>query len=420
MSPDGVNPREAGAGAHLGAPGTAPAVARLKELAGSRAEAFYFALCQALTGRDIDVGAKDKQDQLRAVLVEQSYRIADALESQGIKAYGTAKLSMVGVISGESIELPDFRNIVFIPLVAQRKRSQMLKQLEYFVQAHPFSRMWVFTTGVRTPLHEVKERVEWLSRRISKLNARPFMRAAGVSIVFRSTELGCVARDETGTPTFHIHAHAIVDVERKLPLEEWCKFRDKVQTWWNFYFHEAGKLEGVRETCKYVVKPAELEILTAPELAELHRQLFGRKLVQCLGELKLQRKELEETRQCLVRIPGSGQSHLKALPKWNGGGCRKEVEEKPKHYDEPPKDWIVANLPPSTVLTTRAEPIVVVMNYTGSGQFHGNRRIEALREICGPKFVGGSDPPEGESPTLLHRRRVIDDPQSGGAGGQAE
>lgn len=84
--------------------------------------------------------------------------------------------------------------------------------------------------------------------------------------------------------------------------------------------------------------------------------------------MKGQRKELQETRRCLVRIPGKELTQLKARPKF---------------HDKPPQDWVVANLPPSSVLTTRAEPVVVVMNDTG-GDLPTNRRLAALREICGP------------------------------------
>ncbi|MGB6223592.1 hypothetical protein [Haloferula sp.] len=379
----------ADAGALVRAPGAASALETLRALASSRAEAFYFVLCQALTGREIDGEVKKRQDDARELLVTQSFRIADALESQGIRAYGPSKLSLVGVLSGESIEIPDFRNIVFIPLVAQRKRNQMLKQLEYFVQAHPFSRMWVFTTGERTPLHAIRDRIGWLHRRISKLNAQPFMQAAGASIVFRSTELGEISRDESDAPTFHVHAHVIVHLKRKLQPAAWRHLLASVRGWWRFHFKEARQVHKVRETCKYVVKPAELEELKAPELVELHHQLFRLHLVQCLGELKGQRKELEETRRCLVRIPGKELTQLKALPKWNGGGSRKELDERPKFHDKPPQDWVVANLPPSNVLTTRAEPVAVVMNYTG-GDFPTNRRVAALREICGPLFPSES------------------------------
>ncbi|HEY1123875.1 MAG TPA: hypothetical protein VGE67_19815, partial [Haloferula sp.] len=119
----------------------------------------YLEICRAQTGRVLPVDVQERRNAERLLLLGQSYRIAEALESQGIRAFGPSKLSLVGVLSGEVVELPDFRNIVFIPSVAQRKRHAMLKHLEYFMQMHPFSRMWVFTSGGRVELSDVRERI---------------------------------------------------------------------------------------------------------------------------------------------------------------------------------------------------------------------------------------------------------------------
>jgi hypothetical protein len=99
-----------------------------------------------------------KSANRRKKLVSQSIAIAEKLESVGIKAFGPAKLAIVGLCSGEVAELVDFRNIVFIPVIAQRKRAPIVRHLEYFIDEHPYSRMWVFTSGERAHLGEVRER----------------------------------------------------------------------------------------------------------------------------------------------------------------------------------------------------------------------------------------------------------------------
>ena len=374
-----VNPRPGDGGAS----GSSPATADAENL--SAAERKYLEICQAGTGRDISPESKQKQEEDRALLLQQSYRIADALESQGIKAYGPSKLTLVGILSGKVVELPDFRNIVFIPSVAQRKRHQLLKQLEFFMQKHRFSRMWVFTTGHRTPLPEVRERISWLHRRLSKLNAQPFMKAAGCALVFRSTELGEIDRAPDRTPTFHIHAHVIVHLQRKLSRDAWSQLLKSVRGWWKFHFKDAQCIHQAREACKYVVKPGDLDKLKDEELAELHRQLFKLHLVQCLGKLKELRAQLKDTDCKLVRI---GNEPWEMVPNWNRGRPARDTEEIESFEGREPDDWVLCTLPPSCAVSMKAEPLAVVLNYSGQ-RIDENRRIRRLREICGSNYKDG-------------------------------
>ncbi|MDP0490979.1 MAG: hypothetical protein Q7Q71_08025 [Verrucomicrobiota bacterium JB023] len=340
-------------------------------------------MCREQSGRELDPELKKVQDENRSRLISQSFRIADALEAEGIKAYGASKMSLLGVLSGQVVELPDFRNIVFIPAVAQRKRNKMLKQLEYFLQSRPYARMWVFTSGERVTLSGVRARISEMHRRLSKLNAEGFMKASGIRIVFRSSELGSVERSGSGEPTFHIHAHAIVDLEKKIPKNEWSRLLSKVRSWWKFHFKDSKQLQQAREACKYCVKPSDLEALTSKELGELHHQLFKLHLVQCLGDFKELRQKLEETKLKLVRKYSEESSHWELVSDWNRYPKRsssKEHEAQRSNSDGP-EDWLVCTLPPSFALSNTAEPIAVVLNHTGQ-RISENSRIRKLREHC--------------------------------------
>lgn len=353
------------------------------------AERVFLEICLTQTGRELPEDIQDERNAARRMLLAQSYRIAEALESEGIPAYGPSNLSLVGVCSGQRVDLPDFRNIVFIPSVAQRKRHKMLKHLEYFIQAHPYSRMWVFTSGDRVTLCAVRERVELMHRRLSRLNAEPFMKSAGARIVFRSTELGEVARNDAGEPTFHIHAHAIVDIVNKLGVKQWTELLRDVRAWWKFHFKDSKQIEQAREACKYVVKPGDLDKLTSGELAELYRQLFRLHLVQCLGSLKEQRRMIEEDRKKLIRISDGKESRWKIVDDWNEYASRDDEddgEEIELPHASPAEDWLLCTLPPSFALSGRAEPLAVVLNYTGQ-RLEKNRKFQMLRELCGPRFT---------------------------------
>jgi len=350
----------------------------------------YLEICRAQTGRVLPLDVQERRNAERLLLLGQSYRIAEALESQGIRAFGPSKLSLVGVLSGEVVELPDFRNIVFIPSVAQRKRHAMLKHLEYFMQKHPFSRMWVFTSGERVELSGVRERIGQLHRRLSKLNAETFLKAAGIEIVFRSTELGEIGRNDSGEPTFHVHAHAIVYLRRKLPADRWTEVLGAVRRWWKHHFADSQRIQQAREACKYVVKPGDLEQLYASELAALHHQLFKLHMVQCLGELQEQRQKIEDTKCRLVRLQEGLGTSWHVVPDWNGSRPKKPEEERAASvHDQPTEDWVVCTLAPSFAVSNRAEPLAVVLNYKGQ-RLHENRRIKMLREHCGPSYEQGA------------------------------
>ena len=178
----------------------------------TKGELAFLRIVQQESGRNISPEAFERKKSERDLLMSQSVHIADMLESVGVRAYGESKLTMVGLLTGIEEPMIDFRNIVFIPAVAKRKRNRMLGDLEYFIQNHPFSRMWVFTSGSRCPIKAVASRIKEVHRRISKLNAKPFMKAAGITIVFRATELGSLERVE-GVATFHIHCHGIIHLE---------------------------------------------------------------------------------------------------------------------------------------------------------------------------------------------------------------
>lgn len=104
----------------------------------SAGERVYLEIVAAESGREIPAEAFEKKQAERELLMTQSIHIADMLESVGVKAYGESKLTMVGLLSGIEEPLIDFRNIVFIPAVAKRKRNRVLGDLEYFIQNHTY------------------------------------------------------------------------------------------------------------------------------------------------------------------------------------------------------------------------------------------------------------------------------------------
>lgn len=285
-----------------------PDVARIVE-----ANAVFNRVCERETGEIVPADVKAKKDAEKALLLAQTHRIAQKLESAGVPSYLNSEwcLWTYGVHSGEVQALPKFRRKTFLPYVAAQLREPRVRDLEFWLQSDPWARFWTLTTGKRVPLKSLRRAIKSLHRRISKLNAADFMIAAGVRIVFRATELGTVEktreetlgnlaglieRDESGELMFHPHAHCLVHLEKgRLSKADWTAFLVQLREYWGDWMDDGGCIRTAREAVKYLTKPGEIEHLTPNELAALDAQLSRLHLVQPLGELAEQIKRREES-----------------------------------------------------------------------------------------------------------------------------
>jgi hypothetical protein len=349
----------------------------------ARVEATLQEICRDETGQFETEAETQKRREKEARLVEQGHAVCRGLESVGVPAYRADiwKLQCVGVHSGEVTTLPAYRRICLNPYVAHRLRMPFLNWLQFFAQQKQGGkveatrgdnlRFWTFTTGKRVPIHRVEARLAWLHRRISELNAQPFMTGPGVRIVFRSSELGTLESSQGeaaakaagtwqdaadsgelqgggGGRWYHPHAHCIVWLSRG-PLQPW-RWEELLRRVWEFWYHQwddGGRIRDLREAVKYLVKPGDIVRLAneAPaELAKLQAVLFRKKLVQPMADLALDMRAaavaglrpvlrwVDGERQAwrLIRDPnrnpiarGSEDSGLKGsdgvAPEWRGG-----------------------------------------------------------------------------------------------------
>ncbi len=342
------------------------------------AEGEYLGLCKARTGEALSDEVLKERRAASAELLAQSHEIAARMEAgyREIHAEECAEADLVArsagadavstvsniklqvcyrktpfgvwryfVHSGHVEKIPAFRRIHFIPYVAQSTRGAMLSALEFWLSRNLRARFWTFTSGIRVALPFVRERVEWLHRELSRLNAQPFMKDNGVRIVFRSTELGTpetnergdvlsnageIERDEDGQLYFHVHAHCVVEVANYIPKAQWSALLSNVHAFWGHQWDEGGSIKDAREVCKYVTKPGEMLKLSPRELCELQAQLQGLHLVQPMGSLRDEikaRREHPEGARRLARKRTSEGSVLVEVKDWNKF-CRRTKEEK--------------------------------------------------------------------------------------------
>jgi hypothetical protein len=268
----------------------------------NQAEHDYVEHAEAETGMSASPEEVSRQRLERAEIRRQSHEIARLMGLAGKEAYRDDSVSLWAyyIHSRTWENIPNFRRICLLPYVAAMVRASKLAALEYFLERHPFARFWTFTSGPRVGLDDLKERHQWLTDRLNKLN-KMLRHRYGVEIVFRSEEFGTVEFDERlnrvgdsgaiefddkGNPLFHLHAHCVV--VSQVGYIKPAKWDEMIRAVWDFwgYHWDAGKIiRDARECCKYVTKPGDMLKLSPEQLGRLHEAVYRQKLCQPLGSL---------------------------------------------------------------------------------------------------------------------------------------
>lgn len=351
----------------------------------------FLALAKEKTGDTLPPEKLDKIRRENAELLRQSHAMAEKMGRAGFNCYRETPFGLYRyyVHSRHIEKLPCFRRVTFLPYVAKQLRGPMVSALESFTERYPTARMWVMTSGPKTPMAGVRERAKWMHGRISDLNAAPFMRDAGVEIVFRSTELGTpeydeqgnavknageIETDETGQMYFHVHAHLVV-IQKKgfIAPPQWDVLLKKVGGFWGYWWKESGLILKPREVCKYVTKPNSLDDLTGEQLVALREQLKRLKLVQPMGALAREIEQRKSDRERIVRLRTPDGPVCSDEKNWNLHYRRTRME---KHADAGRKldpdrlrsgaesQRVVAMQLPGFGPSGVSEPVVVVMATT--------------------------------------------------------
>lgn len=353
------------------------------------AEGEFLAAARESTGDTMPDDELLKRSREAAELLSQSLRIAEKMREAGFECLRETNwcLERYFVHSRQREELPMFRRSCFIPYVAQAIRAPHVAALEFFLEKNLHCRFWTFSSGIRVQLSGIRDRAQWLHRKLKELNAQPFMKRAGLRFVFRSTELGTpemdaagncrdggeIERDADGQLYFHVHAHVVVEM-RKGPLarEKWSKVVSQVGAFWPAWWGEGGAIRNARECCKYVTKPGEMLKLSGAELVALQEQLYRLKLVQPLGSLADEIKAREETGRRLVKRKTPDGRVFTVVSNWNRHARRTGLEkaadaaERLKPGDSRGACVVVSRGMPRIGRSGVSEPVVTVMFKRGS------------------------------------------------------
>lgn len=339
----------------------------------------------------------------RALLLAQTERLADALESEGITArQEKVDLLAFGEVTGQFDRIEGFRSICFLPTIAQRDRRPILNSLMYFQKNHrmgKFLRLAVVTAGERIPLYgDLRETMQKMHRDISRW-ASEADRYWNVAVIYRGSEF---TYDED-TQTFHPHANVLYAPRKALKGDRWAEFLSWTRKRLGAHWQDNGKLEKPQEAIKYPFKPLELDALGAPALAWLFHETYRLKIAQPMREFKHWREELvyqvtERERVNpftgevkTVRIKEKRDRPLKVgMVNTPNGAKLRLIEKAPGKkaqasgqeaaHDDTPENLIVCRLSPQFRFSPYAEPITMVMNYTPDPvTVDGKERLAEIR-----------------------------------------
>ena len=302
----------------------------------------YIGICKETTGKLVDPEQWSKGQNFRRKLHEQSLAIADKLESVGFDAYEDRDLTLVGLCSEQAIEITSFRQVRFIPEVARRKRKTLFKDVEFYASTRPKLRTWTMTGGPRIGFDGLGDRIHTMHRMVSKLNDQPFMKDAGVQVLFRATELGTIKREiskrvrikgSVEVPTFHPHCHLLIELERYLDPVDWEVLLAKVSRFWGTsHWKDCGVLRDTRELVKYCAKPDDLQELSGLELLTLQNILTRVRHYECLGGLRKERAERKKRKQRVDLVNG----RWRVSNNWNQDSTPKAETEDDEDTIPPP------------------------------------------------------------------------------------
>lgn len=363
------------------------------------------------TGRGLAPERWREREARDAKIDRQTEALAAALEAEGITARGPDNVVAIGLVTGQVESVSRYRVICFLPAIAQRERRPMLNELTYFRRHHhnhkTNMRMSVVTTGTPIPVPSIREesidsvalrdRIQNLHRNVSKY-AEWARREFGVEVVYRGTEFTIKQRKGDDFLSVHPHANLLhTPPIGGMPKGEWRRFlREAPKQFGGSWWKDCGRLRQPEEAIKYPFKPAELEGLKPFQVAWLHRQTFGLKMAQPLGEFKAWRNEelfesfraegalkpVKRRRRKVVSINYAAGPKLGLCSvRRRGAGQKSTSSDTPDLREHPPPENLVLCVTaPQRRFSPYAEPCALVMNHTLSPSTEwGEEALEALR-----------------------------------------
>jgi len=336
--------------------------------------------------RDTYLDGRIRERQLR----NQSEDIIERLERMGIQGrVARGDTSVVGLVSGQAELATDYRNCNLIPYQQSRNVHAMLKHVRYLVDHTKAGRLRMLVVSAGwCHLNSYRNHHKAHTRRMSKFAAHPKLKELGIEAQFYNVE-NTIHRNDDGEPMLNQHSHALLRFNRFLGKKKWAEFLEFATNFFPKGYVHDSKIEKANEVVKYVFKPAEFDLLSDEEFAELFHQVSGGrpkfdpdtgevetrkgdvgeliavcegplKFFHPLGALRQFRSKLNQSNQKLIQVPTVDGRWIWRLTE------RKARQARPESGGEERPNIVLAITRPMPKFTQRMEPCVIVQDYTGN------------------------------------------------------
>ena len=350
------------------------------------------------TGKEVDpdgwLTARARNETLR----RQTKRLAEALEREGISAYRNGPVtSLVGLVTGESVELTSYRSIRFLPLVAQRERREFVNQYIHLAETDhkvgAFARYLVFTNDQPIPVGgDLRGAMDVHFSEIVELGVM-LKDEFGIEILLRATEMPiaereCEVPDEYGEiisqilRAAHLHSNLSVLPTRYLGPNGWAQVLRRIHEMFpGRQIQDCGKVEDARELIKYSVKPTDLENAEDAEIAWLYSETSRAHIVQPFNRFRALRASLKRRRLKVIANPEKSEEGVvqTVIPvvkeerkvverdrSVQSDADEETVDYEGKECEEPegkPKAYLLGTTTPQPLFSPFLEPCILIQNY---------------------------------------------------------
>jgi hypothetical protein len=389
--------------------------ARQDSKTGPQSPAFAGALSPAdvdlaNTGRGLTPALYRSRAEREQRMLDSDFILAEKLARRGVDVWAKRKLTWLGDVTGETVNISPLRQVNIFESCMQAKRSFYLKALEHFGADCPgrkYFRYTVITTKRRIRAGEsVDDIKKEMMRRISAWQ-RIIKKRYQIETLLNVGEY--TFDKETRTFYFHFNIlqwpHVNLSAIRCMgsPYSAENLWQEYLKFTWDFlhvHWQDNKRLENFAELMKYVLKgnyvagdgrhvsfDARREV--TPEEAEwLFHELYRRRFIVTYGAFKEHVRRLRANRQKLVYVAGdAGKKQLRVMQI----PINPDVEEsalldvedhvEAKHGNRRTENLVRGRTGPLARVSAWAEPGTIIEGYTDTPQTaDGRAELERVKE----------------------------------------
>jgi len=330
----------------------------------------------------------------------QTAKIADALARTGINVRSDSKASLVGLVTGEVVELTSYKATRFLPSIAKRDRREMLNsyihmnEIDKNVRKH--TRYYVFSSGSAVPVFgDFKERMQKHYRDLSKW-ASAARKRWNVDVLGRFSEYTIAVRGDDDFKSLNGHSNVPIQFPwlGRGGLSDFLRWTHDCFP--GLQVNDAGPVEDPEELIKYSFKPCELEDCTDEEIAWLFHETRNMNFMQPMGKFKELRSSLRKSRLKIVSNPekkGKEDNGPKVIPVLKEVRERREALEKNEDEAKVLCAFILGTTTPQPIHSPWLEPQVMIQNF-GCEMKQENQDRLALLQTAARRLWDAQGAPE--------------------------